>query len=344
MGTVLRVGRARRNRLAVLAVVLLVLLGADAVAPLSEPVLILPVHAADKIPFGAFLGSETDGTSQVGAFDDWLYNVPDGTALPLGAPQMTVGHTYLAGQNWSDVEGDPAILGPWTDWHRDDPGSLLVLNVPMLVPNEQPTGDAIVAGLLRQGAAGEFDRYFRVLAQRLVADGAGDTILIPGWEMNGTTYTDRCSPDPAAWQAYFRAIVTTMRSVPGQDFRFDFDPTRGAQAVPWTDCYPGDAYVDIIGMDNYDQAPGRSFADYVNQPYGLAAQVAFAAAHDKPVSYPEWGLYDYGDDPAYVTDMLAWIATHDVVYQTLTDYCPHGFFACTQNPQSGAAYRAALGN
>jgi Glycosyl hydrolase family 26 len=335
--------RVRRKRVVVLFVALLVLLGADAIAPLSEPVLILPPHAADKVPFGAFLGSQADGAGQVAAFDDWLNDLPGGTPLPAGSPRMTVGHTYLAGDNWSDVEGDPAVLGPWTAWHRANPGSLLVLNVPMLVPNETPTGDAAVAALLRQGAAGDFDRYFQVLAQRLVADGAGDTILIPGWEMNGTTYTGRCAPDPGAWQAYWRAIVDTMRSVPGQQFRFDFDPARGLQAVPWTDCYPGDAYVDIVGMDSYDQSPGRSFADFVNQPFGLAAQVGFAAAHHKPVSYPEWGLYDFGDDPAYVTDMLGWIATHDVVYQTLTDYCPHGFFACTQNPLSGVAYRAVLG-
>jgi hypothetical protein len=336
-------GRARRGRLALLCVLLLVLLGADTIAPLSNPVLDLSAHAADRVPFGAFLGSETDGTSQVAAFDDWLNSLPDGADLPADAARMTVGHTYLAGNNWSDIEGDLAILGPWTAWHRADPGSLLVLNVPMLVPNEQPTGDAAVAGLLRQGAAGDFDQYFRILAQRLVADGAGDTILIPGWEMNGTTYTSRCAPDPAAWQAYWRAIVDTMRSVPGQRFRFDFDPTRGTNDIPWTECYPGDAYVDIIGMDNYDQSPGRSFADYVNQPYGLAEQASFAAAHHKPISFPEWGLFDYGDDPAFVTDMLGWIADHDVVYQTLTDYCPHGFFACAQNPLSGGAYRAALG-
>jgi hypothetical protein len=342
---VLGSGCAPRKRLAVLFLALLTLLCADTIAPLSEPVLYLAPHAADRVPFGAFLGSETDGTGQVAAFDDWLNSLPDGAALPAGAPRMTVGHTYLPGDNWSDIEGDPAILGPWSQWHQDNPGSLLVLNVPMLVPNEQPTGDAAVAGLLQRGAAGDFDHYFLVLAQRLVADGSGDTILIPGWEMNGTTYTSRCGPDPTAWQAYWRQIVTTMRSVPGARFRFDFDPTRGANSVPWTACYPGDGYVDIIGMDSYDQGPGRSFADYVDQPYGLAAQVAFAAAHHKPVSYPEWGLFDYGDDPAFVTDMLGWIAEHggDVAYQTLTDYCPHGFFACAQNPQSGAAYRAALG-
>jgi hypothetical protein len=85
------------------------------------------------------------------------------------------------------------------------------------------------------------------------------------------------------------------------------------------------------------------FADYVDQPDGLAEQVAFAAAHHKPVSYPEWGLYRFGDDSGYVSAMLAWIGSHDVVYETITDYCPHGVFECTANPNSSAAYRAAMG-
>jgi glycosyl hydrolase family 26 len=274
--------------------------------------------------------------SQVPAFDHWL---ADG--LP-SAPRATVGHTYLPGDTWEGIEGDSDVLDPWTAWHRANPGSLLVLNVPLVAPNEQETSDVDVAALLRAGAAGDNDYAFQILAERLVADGAADTILIPAWEMNGTTYADRCGPDPTAWKAYWQRVVTVMRSVPGQRFRFDFDPDRGPDAIPWTQCYPGDAYVDIIGMDSYDKEPGADFTDYVDQPDGLAEQVAFAAAHHKPVSYPEWGNFEYGDDPAYVASMLDWIADHDTVYQTITDYCPHGVFQCTANPASSQAYRTAM--
>jgi hypothetical protein len=30
--------------------------------------------------------------------------------------------------------------------------------------------------------------------------------------------------------------------------------------------------VDIVGMDSYDQRPGSSFQDYIDQPGGLRAQ------------------------------------------------------------------------
>ena len=282
-------------------------------------------------PLGAFLGSGASGVQQIDDFSAWL-----GRAV-------TVGHTYLPGTSWKEIEGPDSILDPWTAWHSAQPGRTLVLNVPMLAPNESEVGDDEAADLLRQGAGGDFDRHFQVLAQRLVERKAAQTILVLGWEMNGTTYTGRCAPDPTAWKGFWRRIVGVMRTVPGQAFRFDFAPVRGAQAIPWPECYPGDDVVDILGMDSYDQHPGRTFLDFISQPYGLLDQADFARTHGKPMSYPEWGLFDNGDNPTYVSEMQAWISAHDVAYQTITDYCPHGVWACPDNPKSSEAYRRLFG-
>jgi hypothetical protein len=212
----------------------------------------------------------------------------------------------------------------------------------MMERNEAHVPDDEVRALLRRGAAGEFDRHFTALAERLVALKVPDTVIVLGWEMNGTTYTHRCGPDPENWKKYWNRIVSTMRAVPGQKFRFDFAPSRGRDAVPWTLCYPGDATVDIIGMDAYDQPRGLSFEEQVKEPYGLQAQVDFAEAHHKPVSYPEWGLFRNGDNPAYMRGMLDWIARHKPVYNTLTDYCPHGVWSCDDNPKAAEVYRTLL--
>ena len=49
-------------------------------------------------------------------------------------------------------------------------------------------------------------------------------------------------------------------------------------------------------------------------------------------------------DPQYVQGMHDWIASHDVVYQTITDYCPHGVWQCAgHNPKASARYRALFG-
>ncbi|MDH6142124.1 hypothetical protein P3T35_004145 [Kitasatospora sp. GP30] len=284
-----------------------------------------------KVPFGAFVGSWDNYIPQIARMSAWLHGA-----------DMQVGHTYLAGNNWNDVEGDNRVLALWAQWRLADRSRTLVLNVPMLTPNEGNVPDDQVAYLLGEGARGAFDQHYLRLARKLVALGGGDTVVVLGWEMNGITYTGRCRPDPAAWKTYWRRIVDVMRSVPGQRFRFDFTPSRGLDDIAWTKCYPGDDVVDIIGTDSYDQPSGATFDDMVNEPYGLEEQVEFAAKRGKPVSYPEWGLFRNGDDPDYVRRMVDWMRTHDTAYQTVTDYCPHGFWECHDNPQASAVYRALM--
>ena len=76
------------------------------------------------VPLGAFLGSDARGVRRMTALRQWL-----------GGTDVRVGHTYLPGNNWSDIEGDPVFLWPWAVWRHGAPGRLFVLNVPMSVPN-----------------------------------------------------------------------------------------------------------------------------------------------------------------------------------------------------------------
>ncbi|GAA2742456.1 MULTISPECIES: glycoside hydrolase family 26 protein [Kitasatospora] len=306
-------------------------LSSDAIQPRGAAPRPVVQRSRHETPFGAFVGSWDTYIPNIARMANWLGNA-----------NMQVGHTYLAGNSWQDVEGEPVVLGLWSQWRQADSSRKLVLGVPMLVPNEGNLPDAEVARLLARGTRGEFDQHFLKLAHKLVALGGGDTVITLGWEMNGVTYTSRCKPDPTAWKAYWRRIVTVMRSVPGQRFSFDFTPNRGLDAIPWTRCYPGDDVVDIIGMDSYDQPAGGTFDSYVSEPYGLEDQVEFAAKRGKPVSYPEWGLFRNGDNPEFVRRMVEWMRTHDTAYQTVTDYCPHGFWQCDRNPRSAAVFRQLM--
>ncbi|MGV9281043.1 glycoside hydrolase family 26 protein [Streptomyces sp. NPDC003730] len=318
--------RRRPAHVAAAVVAAAALLAATPAVASGEPAAPEPTPA-----FGAYLDYGPRGVARMAALSHWL-----------GGAELRVGHTYLPGDRWSNIEGAPGFLDVWADWRTRQADRMLVLNVPMMERNEEHVGDREVRQLLRQGAAGRFDGHFRALAERLVALKVPDTVLVLGWEMNGTTYTHRCGPAPEAWKAYWNRIVTTMRAVPGQKFRFDFAPSRGRDAVPWTQCYPGDATVDIVGMDSYDQPRGMTFDEQVGEPYGLQAHVDFAKAHGKPVSYPEWGLFRNGDNAAYMRRMLAWMDEHKPVYNTVTDYCPHGVWQCDDNPRSTAVYRSVL--
>ncbi|WP_442480784.1 glycosyl hydrolase [Streptomyces kutzneri] len=298
-------------------------------AALAAPEKDLP--EGSDIAMGAYLDYGPPGVARIPYLSSWL-----------GGKEIRVGHTYLPGDRWAGIEGGVSFLEDWADWRLAEDDRMFVLNVPMQERNEGRVPDYQVARLIRAGAEGRFDRHFQRLAERLVELGVPDTVIVLGWEMNGVTYTHRCAPDPENWKLYWKRIVKTMRAVPGQEFTFDFAPNRGADAIGWTKCYPGDDVVDVIGMDSYDQGPGRTFDDQITQPYGLQHQVDFAKAHGKPISYPEWGLFRRGDNPEYVRRMLKWIEQHKPLYHTITDYCPHGVWQCKQNPESSKAFRDAL--
>ncbi|GAA0316150.1 hypothetical protein GCM10010302_64060 [Streptomyces polychromogenes] len=280
---------------------------------------------------GAYLHYGSPGVDRMQGLSRWL-----------GGTELRAGHTYLPGDTWANIEGAPDSLRSWARWRKERRDRLFVLNVPMFEGNEADVPDDRVAELIRSGARGEYDGHFRRLAQRLVGLGVPDTVIVLGWEMNGFNYTHRCKPDPENWKRYWRRVVSAMRSVEGQRFRFDFAPNRGPDAIGWTSCYPGDDVVDVIGMDSYDQPPGDSFDEMVDQPYGLRRHVEFAKAHHKRISYPEWGLFRNGDNPEYMRRMLAWIAENRPLYHSITDYCPHGVWQCGENPRSARVFREFL--
>ena len=70
--------------------------------------------------------------------------------------------------------------------------------------------------------------------------------------MTGDWYTWSGVKDPAAYVGTWRHAINAMRSVPGAHFTFDWNVSIGfANPEPM---YPGDAYVDLIGADNYDSS------------------------------------------------------------------------------------------
>jgi hypothetical protein len=72
-------------------------------------------------------------------------------------------------------------------------------------------------------------------------------------------------------------------------------PANSAQAY-----YPGDAYVDVVGNDLYDQKGAAEWD---------ANEALYKAHPSKPYSFPEWGLWGV-DDPAFVQRMCDFLRTH----------------------------------
>ena len=144
-------------------------------------------------------------------------------------------------------------------------------------------------------------------------------------------------------------------------------PSTGTVAVGdqgWdpTTAYPGDAYVDSVGQDVYDQKWGDSHAtpearwnslvDAKHQ--GLQFWTDFAAEHNKPVSFAEWGLVAPGasmahggaggDDPYFIARIHDWFADHDTAFEIYFDRTSgDGDHLLAHFPEAATAYRQLFG-
>ena len=189
---------------------------------------------------------------------------------------------------------------------------------------------------LAAAAAGDYNSTFRDLGELLVGDGLGRAVIDLGREMNGAWYewSEHRAPrsEPDAYILAWRQIVTAMRSVPGQHFRFLWTvyPTNTSIAESW----PGSAYVDYIGTDIFDWygGPDNTYPHTASgaldhrakwqqilttEPGGLNWMAAFSRATGKPVVIAEWGLdfHAFGghDDLLFITNMMAWMKAHDAI-------------------------------
>ena len=143
-----------------------------------------------------------------------------------------------------------------------------------------------------------------------------------------------------------------MRSVPGANFKFEWNPSIGdLGAGNLASYFPGNAYVDYVGLDVFDvewkQYPGAraEFEHIETEPDGLNWLASFSSAHHKPMVFPEWGLgwgksdggaplngtaaVSGGDNPVFINDMSHWFATHNVFEATYWDYGSSSVSACT---------------
>jgi hypothetical protein len=287
---------------------------------------------AARATLGVYQGAGCSGLKRLPTFVSWLGRQPDHMLEFIPWDALTDG-TAWAVKCWSQA-GTKSV----------------VYSMPMLPPDRSAT--------LAQGAAGKFDALFDRYARILVQYGYGDSIIRLGWEFNGHWYPWESGVDPQSWIAYWRRIVTIMRAVPGANFKFDWNPAGGWTKHKADQAYPGDEYVDIIGLDYYNSAfkPGSSAQEHwqlrLHGPHGLKWHRDFARAHGKPMSFPEWGTgwrndgSGGGDDPYFIERMADWIGHNNVLYHIYWDYPDRVYSANLSDgsrPRAGAAFRRIYG-
>ena len=292
----------------------------------------LPTAGVYRGPCGGKLqDSNTSTVAQAGifAYEEWL-----------GRPVAYVlDYLMEAPATWAQFEGGQldqtsgsfSLLSQWgvlpNRW-------TMMLSLSACCGKSIGTGASTWAG----EAAGTNDTHWTNLGNNLVTWGYGNACIRLGREWNGNWYnwSPAITGDSAAnYIAGYQHIVTLLRGIPGNTFTFMWNPTSGQVTgesggglVPLT-WYPGNAYVDSIGVDYYDWGtyPTQTTAPYAprsaeQQQYnfaqtelgvgGLNYWATYAAANGKPLALPEWGLQLWltgghyiggGDDTFYITQM-----------------------------------------
>ncbi len=277
---------------------------------------------------------------QAGVYVDW--GSPSGRESNVEAFEQWLGRSgllaldYMRGDGWSNFIGTAKWLPGF--WWQNNHNRNLVWSVQLTMAGTS----------LAQITSGLEDDAFRYVAAQ-IARAQPNAIIRIGWEANGDWFPwSAANGKQTDYINAFRHVAAIFKAAsPG--FRIDWCVNFGPTNVPADQIYPGDDVVDIIGMDIYDTNPmsktdpAAAWQNYLNSPYGLNWHKQFAAAHGKPMSYPEWGVGKEGDNPAFVTGMANWIKDNNVLYSDYwnTNASYPGMLSNGQYPQSAAAFRRA---
>lgn len=229
--------------------------------------------------------------------------------------------------DWGAWRGDPAtVAAGWADVDDGNQRYVWVLDYYTnwtgsfdLAPGFFVGGDS--GENMRAAAEGDYEERWREAMQNVYQKAPQmETLFIrPAHEMNGNWYPWSVTPENKddfieAWRRYYRIIQEELVDK-GVDARvtmgYNKDPVNEMHP---DDFWPGDEYVDVIGVDYYDMYPSyftqqdwdsQYYATRAGGPYGIGAWRAYAEERGKPLAFPEWGTHpgQMQDNPFFILKM-----------------------------------------
>lgn len=323
----------QRRSLQLCAFCVVMLLSFTSARAANESVPQVAVNA--PAPFGVYLGAGCDGRNRLAQFKQWAGREPDFVI------------EFLAQNSWDAM----ASAAGWAAKCWQQAGQRVVFSMPMLPKDGVSSFDA--------GIRGDYDEKIANVVRQLIRQGYGGATIRLGWEFNANWYAWSSTKHPQLFVSYWRRMVQVIRSVPGAQFRFDWNPIVGPGVNSPEPAYPGDDVVDVIGADVYNNnyfPPGTTaeqrWAALRDSPYGLRWHRDFARKRGKPMSFPEWGTgtrpdgHGGGDDPVFMRGMTEWIGTHPLEYHAYWDYPAPDYNARLSDgskPQAAEIFLRAFG-
>jgi len=281
-----------RNIILLVAILMAGSLAASKDAPTAAP---LPLTDNTAPPYIGVWEPMYQGTGATDGFAKWLNRK---------ALFSVVTQYVLDSAGWPATPDKYWVDPQWGKWVAEVPGrrALVILSLPT---------DSTA---LEKGAKGGNNESIAAIAKYLVANNLGNSILCMGLINTPNTWDAATAADAANFVQCWRQMVTAVRAVPGADkLQFDWVGMNRKTSFPIESAYPGDEYVDYVGMILYDQCldkniypfPANATEDekrtrqkqaweqyyYPAAQNGLATWVGVAKAHNKPFSIPCWCLY-----------------------------------------------------
>ncbi|WP_369140785.1 glycoside hydrolase family 26 protein [Modestobacter versicolor] len=311
---------------------------APAPAPTSTSTAAPAATSASAVPAGTWLsGASGDGVSS-GAFGTWR-----GTPVAIGG-------------TWADNNEAMTEL-----WQLDRGGEFGSWNQALDIA----IGAIGEGESWEQAARGAYDQRWRESLTNLKekwGDRTAPLFIRFAHEMNGDWYdwsVNSGNKDAfvTSWK-HFRALQQEI--FPASQLVFSLNRESVNSGFDWRQSFPGAQYVDVIGVDYYNQYPTVTSAaqwadslddvDKYGAPKGLQKHLDFARSVGLPLSVPEWsGHAGNGDSAPWIQGMHDFFAANagggagQVVYDVQFNIDMHGdayrVYPTTNMPASAEAYR-----
>jgi hypothetical protein len=149
-------------------------------------------------------------------------------------------------------------------------------------------------------------------------------------------------------------FITTFRRVSGMlravGLKVVWAPNHNTLegAAPIAATWPGDEYVDVVGIDTYDWGTPLERGT-LEEPDGAEMWRRFAELHGKPLAFPEWGAHNQGaqDNPDYIRLQHTFISQHagtgagQFIYECYFNFTD-SYFSVGLHPDSRVPNMAAV--
>lgn len=255
------------------------------------------IGASPHVALGAYVPKALDDASVRSAFSAAIGREPAFLVWYEGWSNGAFG----ANQRNTLAVGDEVGMTPVITWEPMD------LSGPTI---DQP------AYRLSRIAQGDFDAYVDGWARGLAA--YGKTVLLNfAHEMNGGWFPwgfGVNGSQPGDYIAAWRHIHQRFKAAGASNVRWVWTPNIVVNGLPATlnDVYPGDAYVDWLGMNGYNWGTSVYWASCPCQSQWQSFDQVFAETYrqltalaDKPIIIPETASSeDGGNKAAWITDAL----------------------------------------